>query len=274
MEPPEVVYKYRGISKHTKRLLKNRELYFPLATEINDPFDCRVLLNRDAPSEVHWERMKAHYSKKYGVTDEIEIVYRMLIEGAPPGAKVDRQRAAAVIENREWVSIQNHVEAGNQKMLKERLRKTRLCSFSALPDNLLMWSHYADCHRGICLGFSTRGKVFGLAKKVEYLTEYPTVDSYSLDSDSYVKYTFFSKAKDWHYEEEWRIVLNAADRLAEPIYTFPPESLKEIIFGCQCTDSDERRVRKWLTDGGLKPTLLKAKMARRRFGLDIEPIKS
>jgi hypothetical protein len=25
--------------------------------------------------------------------------------------------------------------------------------FSALPDDLLMWAHYADKHRGVCLKF-------------------------------------------------------------------------------------------------------------------------
>ena len=155
MEVPSIIYKYRAISAHTEELLSKREIYFPLASEINDPFDCQIILNRDAPPEVLWEKMKMHYGQKFGLSDEIEIVYRMLLETAPPGAQVTRNRAAEVIDKKEWMSLQNDIGAGNRSMLNARLSKTRLCSFSALRCNLIMWVHYADWHKGICLGFST-----------------------------------------------------------------------------------------------------------------------
>ncbi len=33
------------------------------------------------------------------------------------------------------------------------LRETGICTLSDIPDNILMWSHYAEFHRGFVVGF-------------------------------------------------------------------------------------------------------------------------
>jgi hypothetical protein len=51
------------------------------------------------------------------------------------------------------------------------------------PDvgNLLIWSHYADNHRGICLEFSTRNEVMCSSQPVEYVSTFPLIRAYSTD---------------------------------------------------------------------------------------------
>ena len=39
-----------------------------------------------------------------------------------------------------------------QQMLKSAKERMRICSLSRLPDNPVMWSHYADGHRGVVIG--------------------------------------------------------------------------------------------------------------------------
>ena len=268
---PPILYKYRRIGPHTKSLLVSHELYFSTPYEINDPFDCRIILNRDAPAEVLWEKVKAHYGRKYGVTDEVELVQRMLSEYAPQGVAVTRNRAAKVIENREWAILTKSVEAGNTRMLESRMKKTRLCCFSASADSILMWSHYADSHRGICLGFTPEG-VIGIVDAVDYVDDYPDLSAYLVDDDTYYRYTFYTKAADWKYESEWRFVLTAADRVETPVYHYPSQTLKEIIFGCQCTNADRLTVQSWLRSGGLEPKLFDAVPSRNAFRLQIKEL--
>ena len=130
---PGILYKYRSVrNPHTKTMLCNRELYFPTPSEINDPFDCRIVLNREAPAEELGRKLMTHYSQEYGVTDESEIVRRMLSEIGAPGTERTRARAAEIIEKQEWKVLPAFIEAGNERMLRGRLGKVRLCCFSEL----------------------------------------------------------------------------------------------------------------------------------------------
>jgi Protein of unknown function (DUF2971) len=71
-----------------------------------------------------------------------------------------------------------HDMIGIDRPIHERFRV--LC-LSAKPDSVVMWSHYADKHRGICLEFSTDNEEFSGAYKVEYCQKYP---SYNLTDQS------------------------------------------------------------------------------------------
>src|SRR4030042_6153689 len=105
MSVPAIVYKYRQISPQTETLISKREIYFPLASEINDPFDCRIVLNREAPPETLWEMTKAHYSKKFSLSDEEDIIYHMLLESAPNRAQVTRAMATEIIREKKGMSL-------------------------------------------------------------------------------------------------------------------------------------------------------------------------
>ncbi len=65
-----------------------------------------------------------------------------------------------------------------------------------------MWSHYADHHRGFCVGFRfwpTNNNYFQYARKVEYQEELPKPQLYE-DTEEFVKKVFLIKSKQWEYE--------------------------------------------------------------------------
>lgn len=112
-----------------------------------------------------------------------------------------------------------------------------------VPDDLLMWSHYADGHRGICMGF--RGKdetpdpTVGLYR-VEYTNEYPSPDFsrtrvWQRDGLAGVLWT---KSIAWAYEKEWRLIRVNGEELIEY-----PGTLNKMIFGLRTTDTDRHLVR-------------------------------
>jgi hypothetical protein len=266
---PAVFYKYRPVNERTKNLLSRRELYFPLAAEINDPFDCRIILNRDAPPETLWPMLKAHLQKKYATADEVEVVYRLLMDTAPKGYNVTRERAEKFVADEEWRKMPTHTEIGYMNILSARLAKTRLLCMSAVPDSLLMWSHYSDSHQGICLGFAP-DPVLSKMKPVTYVRDYPDVSSYLVDDEAYVNLSLYTKSIDWKYEKEWRLVLTAADRITNPIYRFPSGTLSEVVFGCQCSFKDRLRVETWIGAAGLDPKMYEAVPARGAFRLQVK----
>jgi hypothetical protein len=76
-----------------------------------------------------------------------------------------------------------------------------LC-FTAEWENILHWSHYADRHRGACLGFDVSGssEKFG---RVDYRPDKIQFPS-TLDQ-SFMWKLLRTKFNEWAYESEWRV---------------------------------------------------------------------
>jgi Protein of unknown function (DUF2971) len=71
----------------------------------------------------------------------------------------------------------------------------------------LLWGHYADKHRGFCLGFDVaKNRKF---EPVEYYAERPTLEEFGRSTlaefnANDIKRTIFMKFKAWDYESEYR----------------------------------------------------------------------
>ena len=97
-----------------------------------------------------------------------------------------------------------------------------LISFSMHSNNPLLWSHYSDNHKGICLGFDVLGitdinKVDYLDKRIElpdFLIEFGESDKnkkeFKINKENQKKLESFMgdlmrfKYKNWEYENEYR----------------------------------------------------------------------
>src|SRR5262249_27057848 len=82
----------------------------------------------------------------------------------------------------------------------------RLYCLTTKPDCPLMWGHYADHHRGVCLEFDAHSPDFRKAIEVDYSAEYP---KYSLAERTDIS-PFHSKSADWSYEQEYRLIAQEA----------------------------------------------------------------
>ncbi|MBI4763911.1 MAG: DUF2971 domain-containing protein [Deltaproteobacteria bacterium] len=114
--------------------------------------------------------------------------------------------------------------------------------FSTKPDNVLMFSHYADNHRGLCVGFDTRQLLSSLTtmntplradvRPVWYLSKIPGL---SLDIQPALCAT--CKCDIWSYEQEFRVFMAKGSSLAASgLFTFDRGAITEVICGCQATD--------------------------------------
>jgi len=118
------VYKYRGFNRDAISLLVDRELYFASPEQLNDPHDCQI--------------------------DVTAALREALAEFDLSGASPDRKATIAAAAD----ELATDPEIANK--LRKMINSQSVCSFSILPDNPLMWTHYADGHRGFCLGFNPR----------------------------------------------------------------------------------------------------------------------
>ena len=130
---------------------------------------------------------------------------------------------------------------GEDKIVDSELYLLNLGVFccSSRNDSILMWSHYADSHKGCCIEFDITKDLdfFYGTHEVIYSTHYPQFppDANAEVIIEPVTDAIFHKSKDWEYEKEYRVVKNAFVGLRD----IKPEAIKTIIFGCECKQKDE-----------------------------------
>jgi len=115
--------------------------------------------------------------------------------------------------------------------------------FSELYDSILMWSHYADKNKGICIEYDSNKPMFDLAKKVTYSENIYTINvKNELELtpeyiDSEIIKLCYHKYNGWNYEKEWRILFQS-----NGLVEYEPKSLTAIYFGSNMEIADIERV--------------------------------
>jgi DUF2971 family protein len=160
-EPPQLrLFKYFPLNSAEReswmeRLLVNHEIYFPSPKKFNDPFDCRVPSLTSQP-----------------LTALAKLAERHLQRIGAPLARPGRRKVA-----KEWAQNgQGAIQL--QEYLQKEVNKTAILSLSEKHDQILMWSHYAAGHTGVCIQFKATPDIayIGAALPVHYSKlheEYP-----------------------------------------------------------------------------------------------------
>jgi len=130
------IYKYRKIDDNTKNNLINNELFFNHPEKFNDPFDSKIKVEYKGTIE-DWY----NWASRRGKIVKTDIDQRM------------KDEIIIEVEN----GIFEYNQTKNDKLLNGLAKNLyKICSFSGTNSSILMWSHYADNHKGICLCFKTQ----------------------------------------------------------------------------------------------------------------------
>ena len=138
--------------------------------------------------------------------------------------------------------------------------KVGILSLSEIPDNLLMWSHYAEGHTGFVLVldgshdfFKGDRVLYGFANPapVEYRYELPRLRVEETFEEAVMSKIFFVKSLDWKYEKEWRYLkfrANANKRFTDTnkldinLFQLPPKCIMGVILGCYRSKELENKI--------------------------------
>ena len=138
------------------------------------------------------------------------------------------------------------------------------CVSARLGTNPVLWSHYADKHRGLCLGFDVKAND---VQDVTYLDERCMLPE-SLRTTAQPGPLFLSKGKDWAYETECRRIVDLSEARQEGEHHFWPFGddllLREVVAGPRCGLS-EGCLRRILGADFKDVHLTKARLGFRRF---------
>lgn len=222
----QIFYKYKKIDKFTYELFLNNEFYYSFPHEMNDPFDCYVY------SEYKGEKNDyINFLKRYKGSEEEKIrAYNFFESCNFDPEEIYRKINLPIRNNKSEIALIN--------------------CFSSVNDSIIMWSHYAEFHKGICLGFKAVNKdgllYFEVEEivtksepdlnkhaplfKVYYSDSFPEPFNGLKDDDKEIFKFLITKYGDWNYENEYRSILWYDDVKKKNI-KFRKDILKEIIFG-------------------------------------------
>lgn len=149
--------------------------------------------------------------------------------------------------------------------------KSGVCCFTTDHENILMWSHYADSHKGICMKFDLLAdpKVFFALFRVEYEKEYPKCNHLRDNARETVAKLVKTKAKVWEYEQEYRVPKYSDSGN----HAFAPLALVEIIFGCRASEPFIHEIQHLTQSPRMSHVMFKkATVQNNNFGLDIKDL--
>jgi hypothetical protein len=224
------IYKYRNL-ENALAILKNESIYLSCPAEFNDPFEFNsCLLDKNITTSFIHERIENDFHDR-------PASWREAAKTQTPPEKfisyiereIDRVRSSAGV----------------------------FCA-SKKYDITLMWSHYADAHKGFCLGFKFPNTIdFFLdfvekeqlvAAEVHYkdvFERYPCVVGNDLFSREALYHWFCTKSAAWKHEEEIRLI--KMDNVKKTI-KISPDWITEIYFGINTPKRDSDQITEILNE--------------------------
>lgn len=240
------IYRYTSIKpgkpEHIRDIFLENTLWLASVQDFNDPFDGRSTVLLD------------------GNRSELEGRFEKVLAQERPDL-VPHERTGEAIRLAEEVMVFRDKPGAREEFERDMYgnfvaRVGAIC-FSGTWQSTLMWSHYADGHKGLCLWFQSfqgpeRPTVPGTtvpALRVEYSDNYPVVQ-YFLDSDEErMEKMFLHKDSAWTYENEYRVL--HFDRVHEPC-RFPPEALVGVLLGAKMNRGHQAMILNWIEQSGRK----------------------
>jgi hypothetical protein len=227
----KTLFKYRSFDRNALSILIDRELYFSSPNQLNDPLDCTI-----------------------DVAAALTAALKSILN-----EKIPSGRLPDLFEALEW--IEKHGDELNKE-------KIGVLSLSATPSNAVMWSHYADEHKGLCFGFSGK-KLYcppgnGVYRHgvyplwVDYRNDNPVEGtalswattfnggsgpSLSMLLHAVVEDARLAKRTAWSYEQEVRYLRIHGAGAVE----FEPDALTDIVFGVNMPERDRNTVLRLLS---------------------------
>jgi hypothetical protein len=234
-----------GINEYSLSSIKESYIWFSSPKALNDPFDCRARL-RPIDSD-YLDEVYSQYPK-YRLIQDLDKVLYPLIEG----------------------------------LLEDEIGNIGISSFTRRRDNMLMWSHYSDQHKGVCLGFKASimklGSYSPLLEKI-YCQIKPSTVVYEKNYQEYnhpitkessvaeLKKVFLTKSEEWSYEEEIRFISLESKR-----HYFNKAALVEVIFGLSIDRNMQNEIVELIKNSGYPNVqFFNCKLSKTEYAIEIVP---
>ncbi|MDD4156265.1 MAG: DUF2971 domain-containing protein [Candidatus Cloacimonetes bacterium] len=281
----EKIYKYTSLNSAIK-ILESNAVALNNPQNYNDPFDSVIDFD-DADIEksisivveyyliqeflklLNNKNIKVGFLTKlimkwdrFGINLNLKISKKNKYYASIPGA----QTLTKFVVRYAAQKGENSFEELKEKFTNEIIRKVKdarnnalISCFSKRYDSILMWSHYGDKHKGICIEFDRPEKDFLDVKYSKNRCKFDLGDTtrrvlgYMLSNEEVdvndkglircISKPFIVKSLDWKYEEEVRCILSpnseGVSTLEELSLYKMPTNISKIYMGCKVDNNSE-----------------------------------
>src|ERR1700730_146094 len=261
---PPFVYRYRKFNDFAESELLEGYVWLSHPDDYNDPFDSALLISEEvllkkffkarpdflidyptlAPFFTDSER---HHAKSSD--DPFKTAYEILqAKGALPATISPDEMFRIFMEAAQAANADRR--ATRYSGLQNTIRITCFCeNFSSV----LMWSHYAENHTGICIEYATKDLfknpeiaafLYPVIYKSERFNSTDHFDPIGVGDVNILLSTLASchKSPDWSYEKEWRLVMpfdSATTDQKFSLNTLP----SRILVGAKVTSANLQKIK-------------------------------
>lgn len=208
---PKSFFKYRSLTSQTIEMISENKIWLAEISSLNDPFECSLQFDNNASLRMFYADNIFHktFQAKTGISltkkeiselsnsDEPYETYGKLCLAKGIKLNVSKEDQLLTVQSR-WAEI---IEQTNENI--------RICSFSEVNNSLLLWSHYANEHKGFCIEYdlSEEDDIRPFLHPIVYSEKINKIKTFD-DLNVLTKIgSTLIKCKDWEYESEWRLII-------------------------------------------------------------------
>lgn len=214
--------KYENGTNYNLNSLKSHTLWMSSPHQFNDPFDCAM--NIDYSTEV-LQNVQQYYHQIYGIENILDII--------PPDIKnIISQQGSAIIKQ---------LLSSHNKKVEDSIFVSCFSEASNL-NSLRMWGHYANNHSGFCCEYSftdIKNSCPSGCLPIKY-SDTIQIDDRGKSPKEHTEYILnlaYTKASEWSYEQEWRILATPDEHHGKAGYSIPFPLPQKIYMGCKANES-------------------------------------
>ena len=277
---PKRLFRFRAFDDRSFDAFQNDIIYAVTADKFNDPYD--TLVRYDLEGVEKWVntvmntealgQMKAWYAQGWDLPKEVKHIL--------PKEMTDTLKTA-LFSIEDIKDFEERIEETRQRMIslietyfpilsETSKRYSTMACFSESIESVLMWSHYADSHKGFALEYDFRPI---LEQPIKNVGLFPVVYSEErFDISDYIAYEFLRilgiqakmpdmaaliknalwKSDIWAYEKEWRMIdstpRDITDDKASAIHYKPVA----IYYGRHISSDDKKKLHEVAKEKGIK----------------------
>lgn len=251
---PASLYKYYRGTERDLDNIKSNKMWYSAPCKYNDVFDCEIAVDETA-------------------------IFECALQLAPEGTKI---RTGSPMWKQLRQTMRQEIKSFRSTFEAMRSEMGVVC-LSESDDSLLMWAHYANNHRGICVEYD----LMEINKQLNF-TPVPIIysnemvcfnalnpDTVGDDSVALFLRSITSKSEEWSYEHEWRIIRDEAacgdrwdaEKKGALLDMIRPTS---ITLGCAAEEELEKSVREFCEEN--KISLYKMQKDKSQYKLNKVPV--
>ncbi|MES2827842.1 MAG: DUF2971 domain-containing protein [Bacteroidota bacterium] len=231
---PPTLFKYRYyrdsdkeklVSQSVKSLLNN-QIFIPSADTFNDPYDSAIPF-RYNPNDLTEENIfkKCLELAKYKYPDATDTeVHKYAFDNQQKGL----------------LNNPDHIDEFDRLNFEKSCRDFGIFCVTEDSLNTLMWSYYADSHKGICVGYNTEklvsSELFGMGGKVIYRDDFPYIPLFPDERHHHFLDLFYTKWTVWEHENEYRLLHTYRNG---KVHNIDSEIISEVILGFRFKEEDK-----------------------------------